>query len=130
MNLLPGAITDFFGQNNYTIGYRFSTESLADYGNLRMNIEGAVQYPMIIQLTNEGGEIQREIYATEPKVYDFNTISPSKYVVRVIFDSNGNGTWDTGSYLKNIQPEKVSYYPDLIDLRANWELEQTFTILN
>lgn len=130
MILLPGAITDFFGQTNDTIGYRLSTKSLADYGNLRMNIEGAVQYPMIIQLTNEKGDILREIYATEPKVYDFNTISPSKYIVRVIFDSNGNGKWDTGSYLNNIQPEKVSYYPDLIDVRANWELEQTFTISN
>lgn len=130
MTLLPGAITDFFGQTNDTIGYRLSTKSLADYGNLRMNIEGAIQYPMIIQLTNEKGETLREIYATEPKVYDFNTISPSKYVVRVIFDTNGNGKWDTGNYLKNIQPEKVSYYPGLIEVRANWELEQTFTISN
>lgn len=130
ITLLPGAITDFFGQANDTIGYRLSTKSLADYGNLRINIEGTVQYPMIIQLTDERGEILREIYSTEPKVYDFNTIGPSKYGIRVIFDTNGNGKWDTGNYLNNIQPEKVSYYPDLIEVRANWELEQTFIISN
>ena len=130
ITLLPEAITDFFGQTNDTINYRLSTKSFADYGNLRMNIVGDVQYPMIIQLTNEKGKILREIYATESKIYDFNTISPSKYFVRVIFDANGNGKWDTGNYLKNIQPEKVSYYPELIEVRANWELEQTFTIVN
>ena len=130
MTLLPGAITDFFNQTNDTLDYRLSTKSFADYGNLKMNIAGAVQYPMIIQLTNEKGEIIREIYAPEPKIYDFNTISPTKYAVRVIFDTNGNGKWDTGNYLKNIQPEKVSYYPGFIEVRANWELEQTFTISN
>ena len=42
--------------------------------------------------------------------------------------NNGNGKWDTGNYLKMMQPEKVSYYPDVIDVRANWELEQNFII--
>lgn len=128
LEMLPGAITDFFGQTNDTTNYRLSTRSLAEYGSLRLNLTGAVEYPVIVQLTDEKGENKLEIYATEPKVFEFNNIDPAKYLIRVIFDKNQNKTWDTGSFLKNIQPEKVSYYPDEIEIRANWEVEQTFRI--
>lgn len=125
---LPGAVTDFFGMVSDTLDYNFSVGSYADYGNLRVSISGNVSYPLIVQLTNEQGEIQRELLATVPKTFEFNNLEPGKYMIRVIFDDNGNGIWDTGSYLKKLQPEKVIYYPDVIDVRANWELEQTFTI--
>ncbi|WP_420320661.1 Ig-like domain-containing protein [Flagellimonas sp.] len=126
--LLPGAFTDFFGMQNDSLNYRFSTQGYADYGNLRINVGGAVRYPLIVQLTNEAGEIKRELFAEQPQQFEFNNLDPSNYVIRVIFDENGNGIWDTGSYLNKRQPEKVSYYPDVIDVRANWELEQTFVI--
>jgi hypothetical protein len=48
--------------------------------------------------------------------------------VRLIFDSNENGQWDTGNYLKKNQPEKVLYYPRELEVRANWELDETFTV--
>ena len=128
-DFLPGAFTDFFGIQNDTLSYRLSTGSYADYGNLQINISGAVRYPLIVQLTNERGEVQREIYATEPKPFGFNNLDVGEYQLRVIFDDNGNGVWDTGNYLKKIQPEKVSYYPNKIEMRANWEQVETFTVL-
>ena len=51
-------------------------------------------------------------------------------MARVIFDSNGNQKWDTGNFLKKIQPEKVSYYPILIEMRANWEKIETFNLID
>ena len=128
ITMLPGAITDFFEQSNDTTAYKLSTKSLSDYGNLRLNINGKAKYPIVVQLITGNGETVREIYATEPKKFNFNNIDPSSYGIRVVFDTNGNGKWDTGNYLKNIQPEKIAYFPDLIEVRANWELEQTFTI--
>lgn len=125
---LPGAVTDFFGIQNDTLDYNITTSSYADYGNLRFNLSGAVQYPVIMQLLTEKGEVQREIVASEPQIFEFNNLDPSNYIARVIFDENGNGKWDTGSYLKKIQPEKISYYPDVIEVRANWELEQSFIL--
>ncbi|WP_256620991.1 Ig-like domain-containing protein [Flagellimonas taeanensis] len=129
-SFLPGAITDFFGMQNDTLDYSFSTSSLADYGILRMNLGGDVTYPVIVQLTNEKGEVLREIIATKPQVFEFNSLEPSNYVARVIFDENGNGKWDTGSYLNKVQPERISYYPGLIEIRANWEKEENFILSN
>ena len=131
LELLPGAITDFFGAQNDTLNIRLGTKSHADFGNLSINIVADMEdFPLLVQLTDEKGEMQQEIYAIESQAFEFNSIKPSKYRVRVIFDANGNRQWDTGNYLKRIQPEKVSYYPDVIEVRANWELEQTFTISN
>ncbi len=127
--LYPGAITDFFGETNDTLSYTLTTKSLADYGNLRMTLAGNVSYPLIVHLTDEKGKIKREIIAEESAVFEFNSLEPGKYLVRVIFDTNENRKWDTGNYLLRIQPEKVSYYPKVIDMRANWEVNESFTIL-
>ena len=102
-------------------------DSAADYGNLRMVLGGDVTYPVIVQLTNEKGEVQREIIASESQIFEFNNLDPGNYVARVILDKNGNGKLDTGNYLKKIQPEKVSYYPGVIEIRANWEKEERCT---
>lgn len=128
LDLLPGAITDFFGQTNDTTNYRLNTRSLADYSNLTVNLAGAVAYPLIVQLTDEKGETQSEFYATEQKPIKFNTIEPATYRLRVIFDTNENRRWDTGSFLKKIQPERVTYYPDKIEMRPNWEGNETFIL--
>ena len=128
MKLFPGAITDFFETENDTLGYNLATKSLADYGSLRFSLVGSATYPLLLQLTNKSGEMVREIYATEPQQFEFTSLSPAIYFARIIFDTNGNGKWDTGSYLKKIQPEKVVYYSKTIEIRANWDLNETFVL--
>jgi len=131
MELYPGAITDFFGQTNDSTSYRLNTSSYSDYGNLKIRVAGEeLSYSILAQLTNEQGATVLELSATEQKVFEFNYLEPGTYFLRVIFDSNANGKWDTGSFLERRQPEKVSYYPDKIEVRANWDNEITFTISN
>lgn len=130
MDILPEAILDFFGNTNDTITYRLSTNGYADYGNLGLNLVGDPTYPIIVQLTDEAGKTKREIYATEPREFRFSHLKPSKYMIRVIYDTNGNGKWDTGSYLQKTRPEKVIYYPTVIEVRANWELVESFNLLD
>ncbi len=130
LNLLPNFITDFFGETNDSINYRLSTGGYADFGNLRLNLAGEITYPVIVQLTDEKGKLYREIYVSEAKALDFNTLEPGNYLIRIIFDNNANGKWDTGNYLMKIQPERVTYYPSVIEMRANWEKIETFTVLD
>jgi len=46
----------------------------------------------------------------------------------VIYDDNDNGKWDTGNYLKSLQPEEVYYFENIIDAKANWEVVESFTL--
>ena len=129
VRMLPGAISDFFGAQNDTLNYALKTKTLNDYGNIRVNLIKAV-YPVIVQLTTEKGDVKYEQYATKPAPVDFRNINAGKYLLRVVFDSNKNTIYDPGSFLKNIQPERVSYYPDIIDLRTGFDEVYTFTLLD
>ena len=128
IQLLPETLADFFGSTNDTLFYTIATSSLADYGNLTMNLAGQVESPIILQLTNERGDLIREVVRESLGQVAFNSLDPSIYRVRVIYDTNRNGKWDTGNYLQKTQPERVIYYPRTIEVRANWELNETFNL--
>jgi len=130
LDLFPGAITDLFGQTNDTINYRLSTRSYSDLGDLALNIEGDFEYPILVQLTDTDGKTLLELFAEEKQPFEFSKIQPASYLIRVVQDTNGNGKWDTGNFLKKQQPEKISYYPNEIQMRANWIENITFTITN
>lgn len=121
---------DFFGKVNDTIlSYSVNTKSLANLGSVRIRLKNVNSYPVIVQLTDQKGEVVYEAYSEEAKeFYEFRDINPSTYLLRIIFDTNGNGEWDTGNYLQKKQPERISYYPAPIELKANWELEEEFTL--
>jgi hypothetical protein len=53
----------------------------------------------------------------------FELLPPAKYKIKFVYDLNENKKWDTGNYLKKIQPEKVLYYVGEINVRSNWDLE-------
>ena len=129
LQMLPETFTDFFGNvNKDTLNYNLRTKSYADFSNLRVTLINA-KYPLIIQLTDEKGVVKYEQYSTKNNVFDFRYINPVNYYLRVVHDVNGNKKWDTGNYLKKIQPEHISYYPKLIDeTRANWDPIIEFTL--
>ena len=48
--------------------------------------------------------------------------------MRLIVDENNNGKWDSGRFLDRRFPEKVYHHEPLLDVRANWELQEQFTV--
>ncbi len=128
VQLLPEAITDFIGNVNDTININFRTKKLADYGTIFFTLQNVKQYPVIIQATDEQGKFIDEKVVTKEETTVFDNLDPGKYNLRIILDANKNGIWDTGNFLKGIQAEQVVYYPQPIEVRANWELKQTFIL--
>jgi len=127
MQIFPGGIKDIFEQTNDTLNYRVRTKKPSDYGRARIILENAV-YPVIVQLTDSKGKVIAEDYAEQNKPFDFDNLNPGQLFIRVVFDTNKNGKWDTGNYLKKLQPERISYYPKGIEVRANWDVVETFTL--
>ncbi|MBT8245677.1 MAG: Ig-like domain-containing protein [Winogradskyella sp.] len=127
IQLLPSAITDFYGAVNDTLDFAFSTRKKADFGNIRVTLINA-KLPLIVQLVDDRGEVKYEKYAEEIPIVDFNDIDARKYSIRAIFDTNKNKKFDSGNYLKKLQPEKVSYHPDIIDVRPNFDYDETLTL--
>ncbi|WP_294736611.1 Ig-like domain-containing protein [uncultured Flavobacterium sp.] len=126
--MLPGAMRDFYDKENDTLSYTLTTGSYSDYGNLRITLQNANRFPLILQITNLKEEVIEEYYSEGETKINFDTILPDKYLLRVIYDTNKNGIWDTGSYLKKTQPEQVIYFYKEVDVRANWDVEQPFDL--
>ncbi|WP_245766577.1 Ig-like domain-containing domain [Pustulibacterium marinum] len=130
LQLLPGTVKDMFEKTNDTLQYSFKQKKYTDYGTIIVKLQGVKSFPIIVQLTDKNGNVKEEQFAaTEENTFYFSSIEPSTYFLRVIYDTNGNKKWDTGDYFEKIQPERMFYYPESIELRANWEFEQQF-ILN
>ncbi len=128
IQLLPGAITDFFDSTNDTINKTLKTKSLSDYGNVRLNLQNVRSFPVIVQLTDANGVIIAEKISQENTNIAFLLIQPGEYFIRVIYDTNSNGKWDTGNYINKIAPEEIIYFPDLLEVRSNWDINQTFIL--
>ena len=126
---LPGAFTDFYGAQNDTLNFGFRTRQKSDFGNIRVNLRNA-KFPLIVQLVDERDKVLYEQYTESTPVIDFSDIDPKNYYIRVIFDDNKNGKFDSGNFLKGSFPERVSYYNRLIEVRANFDYVEEFTLLD
>jgi len=129
LQLLPGALTDFFENENDTLNFNLRTRTLGDFGNIRLTLQNA-SYPVIVQVLTESGEVQYERYSEKPGPLDFFNVTPASYLIRVIYDANNNGVYDSGNYLKKIQPERVSYFPEVVEIRAGWDWINEFILLD
>lgn len=130
ITMLPNSITDLFGKTNDTLNYKIKTAKFTDYGTIIVKLVNPETFPLVVQLTDSKGNVMEERFANkEQTTFYFSNISPATYLLRVFYDDNGNQQWDTGNFLNKIQPERIFYFPEPIELRANWEFEQQF-ILN
>lgn len=128
IQLLPGALTDFFETSNDTLKFSVRTKALSDYGTLTFNVTTAEQKSLIVQLVDSKFNVVDETPLVPSKAVHFDYIIPGAYYVRVVFDENQNKIWDTGNFLMRIQPEKVLYYPSQLEIRANWSLNESFSL--
>ena len=128
INLYPNALTDIFNTTNDTISSLFRTRGTEDYGEISVTIQNPKKIPVIIQLTDINDATIVQETCSENKNISFDLLIPQKYKIRIIYDSNQNGIWDTGSYLEKKQPEYVEYFPETQEVRANWLLPIVLTI--
>lgn len=128
IKILPGAVTDFFNSTNDTISKSLKTKTYSDYGNVRLNLQNVRAFPIIVQLTDEKGVIKNEKVSQDQSNVAFELVAPGRYLIRVIYDSNGNGRWDTGNFLQKTDPEEIIYFPELMEVRPNWDINQSFIL--
>ena len=122
LDIYPGTFTDIYGLTHDTISINFMTRGIEWYGRILLNLSG-VDGPKIIQVIDKNDEIVRASRVIENGLIEFPFLEPAGFTLKVVHDDNGNGKWDTGSYLEGIQPESVSFHPGTISIRSNFDLE-------
>ena len=123
------AFTNIFGITSRKLTLRFSAREEDFYGTVSLSLTG-VEMPVIVQLlTNSADEkvVVQQTISENGKLL-FGYLKPDKYRVKMIYDRNGNGKWDTGSFQDKIQPEMVTYINNVIKVRSNWEIEMPYDL--
>jgi len=127
--ILPEAIKDVRGVSNDTLQYNVVSQTLEDYGNVYLDVIRNSESKFILHMINNNGDVIREFKnVNQDTTYNFDYVRPGKYTFRLIEDANNNDIWDTGNYLKKIKPESVYYFLNELEVRANWDLNETFNL--
>lgn len=118
------AVENIYGITSLKFKKQFTTQKDDFYGSIILNLT-SVECPLIIQLLDNSKEekIFRTLYAQDNGTVTFNYLAPAKYKIKVIYDENNNGKWDTGSFQQGVQPERIAYLPEIVKVRSNWDSE-------
>lgn len=112
------------GKVNSPVKKSFSVTRSEEVGSLFVNLPSA-DTSAVVQLLVNDTKMERQVRVKAGHA-DFYYLRPGNYYLRVFYDTNGNGEWDTGNFSEHRQPEKVFYCPEKIVVRANWDTEQTW----
>lgn len=124
-----GAFTAIFNTKNKEFTKKFQLAKSDDYGTLKVQIvtpEPNKQY--LLEVTNENKAIVNSLVVSKDTTVSFNNYRAGKYFIRIIYDTNKNGVWDTGNVKLGIQPEKIWNEPKELSIRANWDRNETITL--
>jgi hypothetical protein len=123
--ILPNAIVDFYENTNDTLNYSFDTKDRSNYGQLILSIKSINEYPLIVDLLDSNEKVIKSNYLlNDQEACIFENITPGDYNIRLIYDKNQNQKWDTGNYLKKINPERTIHNLEKIKIRANWIIRE------
>jgi hypothetical protein len=115
------------GLTNDSIFADFRTKAEKDFGSFHVTVtfnERPGNY--IIQLLDEKENILLDTLVYKEALIKFDYLNPGKYKVKAILDRNQNGRWDTGDYSKFVQPEEVFYFPKPVEIRGNWDVDESW----
>lgn len=125
MQVDSAAFRSIYGKVSDQIEFRFTIPSLDNYSTFTAAIEGRNDSLVIVQLLNNADKPVRTERTQNGKA-NFYFVKPGNYYMRAFIDRNGNNEWDEGNYAEDCQAEEVYYYPGMLNLRAKWDIDQTW----
>ncbi len=130
LEIQEGAFTGYFGDKNKAHTLAFTLDDSDAYGDIVFQVEvpdTTQQY--ILELTNDKKDfVYRRVILSESQEIEFKQLLAGKYTLRVIYDENRNGEWDSGHVQQKRQPERIWYIGKEFIIRANWEQSDKITI--
>jgi hypothetical protein len=123
------AVTDIYGDKNKGTHKLLSLDNPENYSLLTLTVtvpDSGKSY--IVELLNDKKQVLKSDVLHKKSVLTYKNYITGKYTVRVTYDDNNNGKWDSGSVKQKLQPENIWVDPDVIPLRPNWEQQTPINI--
>lgn len=123
------AFTSIYGDKNKRQFKKFSIGKPESFSNLTLSVSVPDSGKMyVVQLLNEQNIVLRSDVVTKKTKINYTNYYVGKFTIRVVYDDNKNGKWDSGSIKESRQPENIWVNPKQITLRPNWDSEETLEI--
>uniref|UniRef100_UPI0032174262 Ig-like domain-containing protein n=1 Tax=uncultured Draconibacterium sp. TaxID=1573823 RepID=UPI0032174262 len=123
------ACTNIYGVTSMEFSKSFKVREEDYYGSIIFDFSN-VKMPMLVQVlkNNDDEDVIRQLPFNTDGELIFSYLAPEKYKIKVIYDENGNGKWDPGSYQDKYQAEMVTYMSEVIKLRSNWSEKHSWDL--
>ena len=119
------AVVSVYGLTNEKLSNELKVSGLEEYANVYFSVN--VKDGAFVELLASGEKVARTV-PVRGGAFELLNVKPGTYYLRLTIDKNGNGKWDTGNYAEHLQPDEVYYYPKKLNLRRNWDLDETWNI--
>ena len=119
------AVVSAYGLTNEKLSKELKVSGLEEYANVYFTVN--VKDGAFVELLASGEKVARTV-PVQNGAFELLNVKPGTYYLRLTIDKNGNGKWDTGNYAEHLQPDEVYYYPKKLNLRRNWDLDETWNI--
>lgn len=128
-----GQVCDIRGFMNDKMEKKFYCNSEDDYGSIVISIKentGSNNNLILTLIDNQNKQPIETIFIKQKdeKTHEFSYLKEGKYQLRLIIDSNSNNKWDKGNFDKEINAEKVLYFPKKISVRKGWQTQEEWLL--
>lgn len=121
------AVKSVLGLQNEGYSMDLNVMSLDAYGTLFVNVISP-DTGCVVQLLGKDDKPIATARTNENGLAEFYYLKSGTVYMRCFIDSNGNGRWDTGNYDLGLQPERMYYFPQPMQIKAMWDIEQDWNL--
>lgn len=127
------ALSDIYGVKNDSIVEDFSATEKSDYADLtlKLTLPEESNYNWLIQIikgTEDNEDIYGSMLVSQSGDVVFQNLAAGTYSVKILEDRDNDGRWTSGDYAKKQLPEKVFYFPNPIELKSGWKVEEEWVV--
>lgn len=122
--IIPDSV--FFGISgltNDTTKLDITVTEISQYGNIYITVKVPENVPQAVVQLLSGDKILDSKIIKETQEIEFEHLDAGKYKLKAILDTDSNGMWSPGNFIKKIQPEKVVFYKTELEVKANWDID-------
>jgi uncharacterized protein (DUF2141 family) len=129
LTLNESAFTSIYGDKNKKQIRKFRLATPESFSNLSLTVnvpDSARSY--VVEFLSEQKQVLRSDVITKKTKLNYLNYYVGKFTIRVVYDANKNGKWDSGSIADKKQPENIWVYDKVFTLRPNWDTEEVVEI--
>jgi len=117
------------GLTNSSIEIMINKKTIEELGILNVQVESQLG-SYFVELRKNKNVMERQTSLSKSEHISFKNLLPGTYTIALVDDTNQNDKWDPFNPIDFAVPENRYMYKKPVIIKANWEHEVVFKILN